>query len=542
MLFKKLVTIAIASLLLIFSGNAVAQSPSFKIGKSIDIQFNVLRELSMLYVDSVDIDQLVMRATEAMLESLDPYTTIISDQDRESFEMLTTGSYGGIGSIIRKDGPEVLISEVYENTPAAKNGLNAGDRIISINGVSVASLRVDECSDMLKGAPGTTVCLIIKKLRSGETEELNIKREKIHISDVAYSGMISDTTGYIRITGFTFGGAKDVRKALLALRKNKNLKRVVLDLRGNGGGILDEAVEIVSLFVPRGTKVVSSIGKFKQADIDYYTSDDPVDTEIPLVVMVNTASASSSEIVAGALQDLDRATVVGTRTFGKGLVQSVRDLGYNNRLKITTAKYYTPSGRCVQAIDYSQRNEDGSVGFIPDSLITSFKTLNLGRTVYDGGGITPDVTLETQSFSRVAVALIYGEIIHDYSIEYFRSNDSIASPSLFEMTDREYLQFVEWAKEKEFDHRTATEVEFDKMLSIAKRESVYEELKESFSQMEKQIKFTKEQVLMRSKEEIKQLLEEEISNRYYFQRGRIESMLRNDTQVKEAASVKLINM
>jgi len=535
--FVKCLTLLLLVILAPISSGA--QSKNFKVGKSLEVQLNVLRELSYLYVDSIDADKLIMRATESMLESLDPYTVIIPEEDRESLEMLTTGSYGGIGALIRKTGDLILISEIYESSPAAKSGLLAGDIIMEIDGVSVVSMKVEECSAKMKGAPGTTVKFKIKRLRGDEITDISVMREKIHFQDVAYSGMLSDTVGYIRLTGFTLGGAAQVKKALIELKKSTSLKRLILDLRGNGGGLLDEAVDIVSLFVPKGTKVVSSLGRFKMADIDYYTKEDPVDTQIPLVVLVNSSSASSSEIVAGALQDLDRATIAGTRTFGKGLVQSIRDVGYNNRIKLTTAKYYTPSGRCVQAIDYSTRNEDGSVGSIPDSLIREFKTLKRGRSVFDGGGIVPDTIITPQQLSRPALALIYGDILHEFSIEYLKKRLSIDKPSLFSLSDNEYEEFVKWAALKEFDHRTSTEVEFDKLMLIAMREALYGEMKKEMEELAKRVKIPKEEVLRRGKGEIKPLLEEEIVNRYYYQRGRIESMLRNDTQVHKAATMML---
>lgn len=542
MIVMKRIMIMAAMLLLLLQPEKIgAQSAIFKTGRSLDVQMNVLKELSLLYVDSVAADKLILQAVDAMLESLDPYTIMIPAEDRESLELMTTGSYGGVGALIRKSAEGVLLSEIYENTPAAKSGLFAGDLILKIDGVSVLPLKVEECSAKMKGAAGTSVVFTIKRLRGGDTTNITLIREKIHIPDVAYSGMVSDSVGYIRITGFTVGGAKDVKNALLELKKNNNLKRLIIDLRGNGGGLLDEAVDIVSLFVPKGTKVVSSLGKFKQADIVYFTKDEPVDLNLPLVVLVNSSSASSSEIVAGALQDLDRATIAGTRTFGKGLVQSIRDVGYNYKIKLTTAKYYTPSGRCVQAIDYSQRNEDGSVGNIPDSLKKPFKTLVKGRTVYDGGGIAPDVMIEPQVFSRLAVSLVLGEIFHEYSIKYFKENHSVEKAAKFSLTDKEYEEFVKWASDKEFDHRTASEVELDKLIEITKRESFYPEIKEEMALLEKRLKPGKTSVLMKAAPEIKPLLEEEIASRYYYQRGRIESMIRNDSQLKKAVQIKLID-
>lgn len=518
---------------------ATGQSAAFKLGKNLDIQLNVLRELSYLYVDSLEADKMIIAAIDAMLEGLDPYTVLIPEEDRENLELLTTGSYGGIGSIIKKTNEGIVITEVNEFSPAARAGIVAGDIILTIDGVSVAPLQVDECSAKMKGTPGTQVEFTIKTLREGLEKKITITREKIHFPDVPYSGMIIDSIGYIRISGFTIGGSKDVKRALLDLKRSPNLKRVVLDLRGNGGGILDEAVDIVSLFVPRGTKVVSAIGRFRQADMIYYTREEPVDTLIPLVVLVNSSSASSSEIVAGALQDLDRATIAGTRTFGKGLVQSIRDVGFNYKIKLTTAKYYTPSGRCVQAIDYSQRNEDGSLGNIPDSLIKEFKTLK-GRSVYDGGGVTPDVYIQPKTYSRPAMALIYGDVLQEYSVDYYKNNLSIATPSKFLLTDAEYEKFVEWASDKNFDHRTSSEVEYDKLIALAVREGLYSELKDDLTKLGEKIKPGKAEVLRKNKSEIKALLEEEISSRYYYQRGRVESMIRSDDQLHKALNIKLI--
>lgn len=535
---RKLKTLVFTATLL-FTVALSAQSREFKAGKSLDIQFSVLRELSLFYVDSIEVDKLVKTGINAMVESLDPYTVYIPEEEEESIELLTTGSYGGIGALIKKIDSGIEISEVYENSPAAKAGIVAGDVILKIDSLSTLGLSVEQCSSRMKGTPGSEVKFVIKRLKGGEIKDIKIVRERVHFPDVAYWGMVSDTVGYIRIVSFTLDGAKDVKNALLNLKKSGKMKRLVIDLRGNGGGLLDEAVNIVSLFVPSGTKVVSALGRQKQTDAIYYTKEEPVDTQLPLLVLVNSGSASSSEIVAGALQDLDRATIAGTKTYGKGLVQSIRDVGYNNKIKLTTAKYYTPSGRCVQAIDYNNRNEDGSVGNIPDSLIKAFKTTK-GRVVYDGGGIAPDVKIEAETYSRPSLSLVFNDILKDYSILYFRDHPSIESPSKFKLTDEEFNKFVEYASGREFDHRTASEVDYDRLMATAKREGLINEMDKDLKLIESKIKLGKSGSIRKNADEIKSLLEEEIVSRYYFQRGRIESIIRKDKQLKESITADLI--
>lgn len=514
-----------------------AQSEEFNTGKYLEIQSMVLRTIDAQYVDSVKLEDLIHTGIDAMLSTLDPYTVLIPEEDEEQLDIMTTASYGGVGAMIQKlpDG-HIMIAEPYENSAAVKCGLNPGDTIIAIEGVDTKDLPVDECSGRMRGRPGTVLNMTVVKGRGGDTVEVALVRERIHIPDVVYYGFLNDTTGYIQVGGFTMGGSKDVRKALEALKADGRMKRLVLDLRGNGGGLMDEAVGLVSLFVPQGTLVVSAKGKYPGSDFQYKTETAPVDTLIPMMVMVNSGSASSSEIVAGALQDMDRATIAGVRTYGKGLVQTIRSVGYNTSLKVTTAKYYTPSGRCVQAIDYSHRNEDGSVGVVPDSLKNAFKT-RLGRTVYDGGGITPDLEVEPQYYSLPMISLIYGNVLSDYAIRYFNAHDSIAPAGEFRLTDAEYDEFVKYASHQDFDPRTETEIEMENVLKVAERENLDENIPgigEKLDDLISGLSMTKEEYLNANRQRIKALLEDEIALKFYMRRGGAESALRQDVQLQKA--------
>ena len=524
----------VALTLSFLSTKALAQSENFKAGKSLEIQYNILNALNSVYVDSVDTEKLINTGINAMLYSIDPYTEFLPEEDNdETFDMMRTATYGGIGSLIKKiDTLGVLISQPYLGSPAVEYGLEPGDVIVEIDGVDVTPLTADECSSRMKGQAGTNVKFLVKKARTGELKEFNITRARVHIPDVTYFGKLNDTTGYIKLDAFTEGGSKDVKDALLSL-KEQGANRLVLDLRGNGGGIMQEAVSILSLFLPKETEVVSAKGRALEANFTYFTESEPIDTLMPLMVMVNSGSASASEIVAGAIQDLDRGSIMGTRTYGKGLVQAFRPVGYNGKLKLTTSKYYTPSGRCVQAIDYSNRNEDGSVGVVPDSLKKEFKT-RLGRSVYDGGGITPDNEIKSISYSRPALSLVLNDILGDYAIKYYAQNNKIAPASEFKLTDSEYEKFVEYAAAREFDIRSGALTYVDEMIKIAKREGDYENNKAEFEALEKRLNISKEEVLKVKQEEVQPLLEEAIVQKFYFDSGRIESMLRNDTQLKEA--------
>ena len=528
---KRTLTI-IAAFLLIAQG-VQGQSKDFELGKWTEIRNAILKELNRSYVDSLPIARIERAAIDAMLDELDPYTVYIPEEETENLQMMLNKTYGGIGAIIYKplkDGP-VIINEPYEGSPAVKGGLRCGDEILEIDGLSVAGLETKDCSDRMKGKPGTTVRFKVRKLRSADTVDIAITRERIHLPDIEYAAMLDDTTGYILQTGFTEKVSNELRSAILSL-KGQGMKKLVLDLRGNGGGLLSEAVNIVSLFVPEGSVVVTSKDN-NGRQTSYKTTFDPIDTEMPVIVLVDSGTASSSEIVSGALQDYDRAVIMGRRTFGKGLVQSMRPLPYNGTMKVTTAKYYTPSGRCVQAIDYSHRNDDGSVGYIPDSLTSEFKTAR-GRIVRDGGGITPDVELQSKQYSRLTYSLVYAGIIEQYTLKYVREHESIPAVDEFRFTDADFDDFVAFAKEKEFDYRTSARAHFDKMKEELKQDGLADSMKEVLDNMEKSLDMDKETFLRLKKDEIIPFIEEEIAVRYYFQKAGVQVRLRYDDQLKVA--------
>lgn len=511
--------------------SAGAQSKSFNLGKWIEIQSAILKELNRSYVDSLPIDRMEKAGVDAMLADLDPYTIYVPREENEDLQMMLSKTYGGIGAIIYKPEKQgdVIINEPYAGSPAVRNGIQCGDRILEIDGVSTHGLETKECSDRMKGKPGTEVVLKVSKVRTGEIKDIRVIREKIHIPDVQYYGMLNDSTGYLLLSGFTDGVAAEVRKAVETMRGQKGMKEFILDLRGNGGGLLNEAVDIVSIFVPKGSLVVTSKGKDEIKELN--TTKEPVDTSMSVVVLVDSGSASASEIVSGALQDLDRATIMGRRTFGKGLVQGMRALPYGGTMKVTTAKYYTPSGRCVQAIDYSNRNEDGSVGHIPDSLTHEFKTAH-GRTVKDGGGITPDVKLEFKDYSRLTYSVVLGGIVEQYVLDYVARHDSIPAPEDFHFT--EYDDFVAFAKNRDFDYRSSAKTYFDQMRKELVKDGLAESMDSELKAMESALNVEKEAVLRLKKDEIIPFIEEELAVRYYFQEAGVKIRLRYDEQLKKA--------
>ena len=542
---KFLNSIAAIAVVFLCPINMSGQSRNFETGRMMEIQAMILRTLESQYVDSIQISKLLKVGIDKMLETLDPYTVFVPEEDEEALEMMSTGSYGGVGAMIQKtpSGP-IMITEVYAGSAAIKSGLEPGDLILAVDGTSTDSLTVSQTSSMMRGRASTNVRLKVQKGRTGVTEELAVTRDVIHVSDVVYAGMIDDVTGIITIGGFTYGGAKEVREAVISL-KERGMKRLILDLRGNGGGLMAEAVDILSIFLPKGTLVITSRGKNPEMFHEYYTEKQPVDTDIPLMVLIDSGSASSSEIVAGALQDLDRAVIAGSRSYGKGLVQSISAVGYGSSLKYTSAKYYIPSGRCVQAIDYSNRNENGSVGTVPDSLKREFRTLS-GRVVYDGGGITPDLEFEPRFMSRAFIALLFSGAPDNFAIEYYKKHPSIAPADEFVLSDSEYDDFVRFASDVDFDVRTQTEIELEALIEKAQKEMVFQHkpaLEEQMKGMLDSLSVSKSDFLYQNKDVIKSLLQDEIAEKYYLKWGSTQSSIRWDELIFPAiekwGSVKL---
>ncbi len=523
---------AVASLFFV-----AAKNPDFPIGRNAEILLNLFRDINLFYVDKVDPDELLQNAAAGMTLNLDPYTEYIPEKEMDNFEIMTTGKYGGIGSLIRKKGDYVLIAQPYKGFPADRAGLQIGDKIVEINGKSAKGYTPDTVSLLLKGDPGTNVRLKVEKFFTGQLEDVTLKRERIVISGVPYYGFVNDSIGYIQHSDFTEDCSTDMRRALMELKKEGKLKGLILDYRDNGGGILQEAVKILSLFVPKGTEVVSMKGKRKEMDATFRTETAPVDTELPIVVLTNSGSASAAEIVSGSLQDLDRAVLLGQRTFGKGLVQSTRPVGYNSYLKITTAKYYIPSGRCIQAIDYAHRNEDGSVSFVPDSLIREFTTRN-GRKVYDGGGIMPDVKLPAEYASRFALITYAKGYIDDFGDQYCKRHPEPVDVYNFQLDDAGYAEFVDFMADKDVDFESDTKAALQTLREKAMRERYIDRIDTQLKEIEKGLQDDKESNLKLYRDELSRLIEDNIILRYHYQQGVTAHKLQQDQEVAEA--VKLL--
>ena len=536
---KRLYFITAIAVTLFAAVTASGQSKSFKLGKWTEIHNGIVKELNRSYVDSLPIDRIMRASVDAMLEELDPYTVYIPQEENDDLQMMLSNTYGGIGAIIHKPkGSNVIINEPYANSPATKAGLVCGDEIVAIDGVLTKNLEIKESTDRMKGKPGTTVVFTVKKGRTGDTLDIPVVRERIHLPDVEIAQMIDDTTGYLLLGGFTENVGAEVKTKFTELKK-AGMKRFVLDLRGNGGGLMGEAVNILSIFLPKNTLAVTSKGNTEASYHEYRTTQEPVDTEMPVVVLIDSGSASASEIVAGAIQDHDRGTIIGTRSYGKGLVQSIRPLPYNGQMKLTTAKYYTPSGRCVQAIDYSHRNEDGSVGHIPDSLTKEFKTAS-GRIVRDGGGITPDVTIKPKEYSRLVYALVLGGVIDQYAIDYSRRHSSIPAVEEFHFGDSDFEDFIKFAKTQDFDYRSSAKTLYDQMKKELEKDGLAESMSEELKAMEKALDMEKEKFLRLKKEEIIPFIEEELATRYWYQEAGVKVRLRYDDQLERALGVKML--
>jgi len=509
---------------------------NFEILKNLELFEMVYKNVDLYYVDESNPGELMRTAIDAMLAELDPYTNYIPESRMEDYKLMTTGQYGGIGAIIRLVGDNVAIIDPYEGFPAHKAGLIAGDVFVEIDGKNVEGLSTSEISDKLKGQPGKEVKLKIK--RGNEVKTFAFNREEIKISAVQYSGVIQDKIGYIKLTSFTQTSASDVYKAFQSLKKEQNINKLVFDLRGNGGGLLTQSTAIVNYFVEKGSEIVSMRGRDGSNSKTYVAKATPLDLKIPIVVLVDGGSASASEIVSGSLQDLDRAVIVGQTSFGKGLVQRPLDLKYNAKIKVTIAKYYTPSGRCIQKLDYSHKKVGEKAGEIDESTITTFKTKN-GRTVKDGRGIEPDITIEKTLYSRLTATLVVNNIIFNYTTNYRVKHESIANPKLFKFSESDYADFKTYVLNQEFDYKTASSEYMDKLKEIAIEEGYYENSKAEFDKLYEFYRPSKERDLDIFKNEIIELIEDEIIGRYYYQTGRIEHALLDDSFILEA--VKILN-
>lgn len=509
---------------------AVPADKYFDIAKNLDIFATLFREVNAYYVDEIEPGQLIQTGIESMLESLDPYTDYIPEEDLEAFSILTTGQYAGIGALISYIHEKCIITHPYENFAAFRSGLRVGDEIIAVNGKNVKGKPTSEVSALLKGSPKSEVAVTINRL--GTEHSFKLIREKIKISNVSYQAIIEEGIGLIKLDEFTPDASKEVEAALVSL-KQKGATKIILDLRDNPGGLLYEAVNIVNLFIPKGLEVVATKGKIKDGNRSYTTLNPPVDLIIPLIVLTNGGSASASEIVAGALQDYDRAVLLGQKTFGKGLVQTTRSLSYNAQLKVTTAKYYIPSGRCIQALDYTHRRADGSVEKIADSLRSAFKTKS-GRIVYDGSGVEPDIAIAREPFGSAIIELAQSGFIFDYATQYCNEHPNLGDMRKFRLSDHEYKKFESWLSGKDFVYSTDLEKQVDDLVAEAKRARNYDDLHASLQTVKDKIALNHSGYLIRFRDEIQPILEGEIGFHAFLNKGRIEASLDHDKELLEA--------
>ena len=507
----------------------------FEIAKNLDIFATLFKEVNTLYVDEINPNKLVRTGIDAMLTSLDPYTNYIPEDEVEDFRTVNTGQYGGIGAITREIGSRTVVTMIMEGYGAHNGGLKIGDEIIKIDDVDLKKLSREESSQLMKGQVGTPVSLTVKRMGSDKPVRLEFKREKIKLNNVPFYGMVNSDIAYVQLTDFTPDAAKEVKNAITAL-KEQGAKGIILDLRGNPGGLLIEAVNITNLFLPKGQTVVSTKGKIPENNLNYETLNAPVDTEIPVTVLINRGSASASEIVAGTLQDYDRGVIIGEKSYGKGLVQVSRPLSYNSQLKVTTAKYYTPTGRCIQVLDYTHRREDGSVGSIPDSLKRTFKTTH-GRTVFDGGGIDPDIKTEAKEAHALTQVLFEKGFLFDFAAQYVFRHPNPVDAKTFALSNEDYQQFVSWMRDKNYAYKSYLEYELQQFTEEARKEKYYPDLKAQLDQIQTRIGDNKKNELTLYRDEIIMLLEEEIVSHYHLERGGIEAGFKYDNDVKVASNL-----
>ncbi|MAE08999.1 MAG: peptidase S41 [Bacteroidetes bacterium] len=511
---------------------------NFELSKNLEIYADILRQLNLNYADDIKPGELSTTAIDAMLAKLDPYTVYVPESRREDFELMTRGEYGGIGALIQKQGEYVVITEPYEKFPAQELGLKAGDMIYAINGESAMGKSSPEVSEKLKGTPGTSIILTIKSYGDSVTHDIELIRKRIKIPNIPFYGMVSNNIGYINLTQFNPQSAIEVKTAFNNLVSENDLKGIILDLRGNGGGLLNEAVDIVNIFVPKNKIIVTTKGKMSNNTFVHRTRTSGVDTKIPLVVLVNGFSASASEIVAGAIQDLDRGVIIGDKTFGKGLVQNILELPYNSKMKLTVAKYYIPSGRCIQAIDYFDNIDVDSLSKLPDSLLQAFSTSG-GRAVYDKGGIEPDIAIDGRNYSQISGDLYSQNYLFKFANDFVLKHDSIPSAKDFTITDSVFNDFERYVEDQGFDYKTETEVLLENIRKSSEREDYLDAMDETLTKLADEITIEKKKDIDKNRTEIEEMLKIEIVTRYYYQQGKIESSLVNDPEIIEA--IKVIN-
>jgi len=528
--------ITIFCLCLLLNATAADQNRYFEIAKNMELFTQLYKELNTYYVDDVDPNKLMTDGINKMLDGLDPFTNYITGADLDEYQFQTTGKYGGIGARISKIGDGVIITDPYEGFPAQKAGLQAGDLIVEIDGKVATKYNSDEVSQLLKGVPGTKIVVKVKKAISNEEKTYTFNRQEIKIENVPYYGMVNDKIGYIKLISFTDNAAQEVQDALRSLKKNPNIKGVILDVRGNGGGLLNEAINICNTFVERGVNIVNTKGKIQEANFQYSTTGKPVDIDIPLAVLTDAGSASASEIVSGSIQDLDRGLIIGQNTYGKGLVQVTKPVAYKAKLKVTISKYYIPSGRCIQRIDYSHRSADGIASALPDSLRKIYKTKS-GRIVKDGAGIEPDIKTEEEKVAPVTIALFTNNHFFHFANQYKYDHQTLRDGNNFSLSDEEYTQFTDYLKGKDYEYTTPSEVKLNDLKKTIKEDSYSETVQQVITDLESKIKHDKSKDLIKYKDEIKHLLEQEIVSRYTYEKGRIANSLKDDVEIKKAIEV-----